>query len=50
MLPVCDDDLPPGSRLTQSHLDDLLKAAELIGEAIKLIEGVTPEALENEEA
>jgi hypothetical protein len=49
-IPNCDDELPLGSRLTWSHLNDLLRASIMIAHAQELIEGVTPEALENEEA
>lgn len=49
-IPHCDDELPPGSRLTWSHLNDALRASSMIAEAQELIEQLTPEALENEEA
>ena len=46
-IPLCDQTLPAKSRLTESHLDDLNSAKELIVEAGRLIEGLLPEALEN---
>ena len=47
-VPLCDQTLPRKSKLTESHLDDLNSARELITEAGRLIEGLLPEALENE--
>jgi hypothetical protein len=47
-IPNCDDELPPGSRLTWSHLNDVIRASIMIAQACELIEGLTPEALENE--
>ena len=42
-----DEDLPRNSRLTESHLDDVKRAIELIDQAGALLEALTPEALEN---
>jgi hypothetical protein len=42
----CDDELPPKSRLTESHLDDLCKAVRLLEQAAELVYGLSPEALE----
>lgn len=47
-IPHCDDELPPGSRLKSLHLRDVQQGCELVERAILLIEGLTPEALENE--
>lgn len=45
-VPWCDDELPTGSRLSESHCDDLSRACELLGQVHELVCGLMPEALE----
>jgi len=42
----CDDELPPKSRLTESHLDDLKQATLLLSQAAGLMGNLTQEALD----
>lgn len=43
---TCDSELPPGSRLSESHLDDLTQADILISQAAALVGNLTQEALD----
>lgn len=43
---MCDSELPPKSKLNESHLDDLKQAVVLISQAAGLIGNLTQEALD----
>ena len=43
---MCDSELPPGSKLSESHLDDLVEAKGLLSQAAVLVGNLTQEALD----
>lgn len=47
---TCDSELPPKSKLTEGHLDDLVQADILISQAAELVGNLTQEALDELEA